>query len=88
MNNENFTVGQIRPVECYKEGWELIKSDYWLMFAIALVGAIDRRNQYVYSARRDGVRHFYLLSCKKLIRERFPLTISGKVSAILCRVLS
>lgn len=40
MNNENFTVGQIRPVECYKEGWELIKSDYWLMFAIALVGAL------------------------------------------------
>lgn len=40
MNNENFTVGQIRPVECYKEGWELIKSDYWLMFAVAIVGAL------------------------------------------------
>lgn len=40
MNNENFTVGQIRPVECYKEGWEIIKSDYWLMFAIGLVGAL------------------------------------------------
>lgn len=40
MNSENFTVGQIRPVECYKEGWELIKSDYWLMFAIALVGVL------------------------------------------------
>lgn len=38
MNNENFTVGQIRPIECFKEGWELIKSDYWMMFAIALVG--------------------------------------------------
>lgn len=40
MNNENFTVGQIRPIECYKEGWELIKNDYWLMFAIALVGGL------------------------------------------------
>lgn len=40
MNGENFTIGQIRPVDCYKEGWELIKSDYWLMFAIALVGAL------------------------------------------------
>lgn len=40
MNNENFTVGQITPVECYKQGWELIKSDYWLLFAIGLVGAL------------------------------------------------
>ncbi|MEO6590572.1 MAG: hypothetical protein ABIP06_14850 [Pyrinomonadaceae bacterium] len=40
MKNVNFTVGQIRPIECYKEGWELIKSDYWLLFAITLVGAL------------------------------------------------
>lgn len=40
MNNENFTVGQIRPIESFKEGWELIKSDYWIMFAIALVGGL------------------------------------------------
>jgi hypothetical protein len=32
--------GVIRPVECMKEGWELIKSDYWILFAITLVGAI------------------------------------------------
>ena len=40
MNNENFTVGQIRPIESFKEGWELIKNDYWMMFAIALVGGL------------------------------------------------
>ena len=40
MNNENFTVGQIRPIESFKEGWELIKSDYWMMFVIALVGGL------------------------------------------------
>lgn len=40
MNNENFTVGQISPIDCYKEGWALIKSDYWLMFAIAIVGGL------------------------------------------------
>jgi hypothetical protein len=30
--------GVIRPVECMKEGWELIKQDYWIFFAITLVG--------------------------------------------------
>ena len=35
-----FTIGQIRPIECAKEGWELIKGDYWLLFAISLVGAL------------------------------------------------
>lgn len=32
--------GAIRPVECMKEGWELIKADYWLFFAITLVGLL------------------------------------------------
>lgn len=30
--------GVIRPVECMKEGWELIKNDFWILFAITLVG--------------------------------------------------
>ncbi len=34
-----FKTGVIRPVECYKEGWELIKDQYWLLFGITLVGA-------------------------------------------------
>ena len=36
----NFQVKVIRPVECFKEGWELIKADYFLLFAITLLGAM------------------------------------------------
>lgn len=36
----DFRTGVIRPVECVKEGFELIKSDYWLLFAITLVGGL------------------------------------------------
>lgn len=32
--------GVIRPVECMKEGWELIKQDYWLLFGITIVGLL------------------------------------------------
>ncbi len=32
--------GVISPVECMKEGWELIKQDYWIFFAISLVGML------------------------------------------------
>jgi hypothetical protein len=38
--NIEFKTGVIRPVECMKEGWELIKDQYWLFFAITLVGLI------------------------------------------------
>lgn len=40
MNNTEFRTGVIRPVECVKEGFELIKRDYWLLFAIGLVGGM------------------------------------------------
>jgi hypothetical protein len=40
MNNEEFQIGVISPVECYKEGWELIKGQYWILFAISIVGMI------------------------------------------------
>jgi hypothetical protein len=30
----------IKPAACLKEGFELIKSDYWLLFAIWLVGGV------------------------------------------------
>jgi hypothetical protein len=30
--------GVISPIECMQQGWELIKQDYWLLFAITLVG--------------------------------------------------
>ena len=35
-----FRTGVIRPIECYKEGWELIKDQYWLLLAVSFVGAI------------------------------------------------
>ena len=35
-----FNSGVIKPVECLKEAWHLIKSDYWLLFAISLIGAM------------------------------------------------
>lgn len=35
-----FRRGVIRPIECVKEGFALIKNDYWLLFAIWLVGAL------------------------------------------------
>ncbi len=40
MEQPEFTVGQIRAVECFKEGWEMIKPHYWMMFAITLVGML------------------------------------------------
>jgi hypothetical protein len=35
-----FRTGVIRPVECLKEGWTLIKDQYWLLFGITIVGAL------------------------------------------------
>lgn len=35
-----FKTGVIRPVECFKEGWETIKDQYWLLFGITAVGAL------------------------------------------------
>jgi hypothetical protein len=40
MTNTQFRTGVISPVECVKEGFERIKKDYWLLFAISLVGAL------------------------------------------------
>ncbi len=36
--NTDFRVVKIHPIECFKQGFELIKSDYWLLFAISLLG--------------------------------------------------
>ena len=35
-----FTTGQIHPIECVKEGFARIKDEYWMLFAISLVGAL------------------------------------------------
>ena len=36
----DFRVGVIKPMECIKEGWALIKDQYWLFFGISLVGIL------------------------------------------------
>ena len=33
-----FRRGVVSPMECIKEGWALIKDEYWLFFGISLVG--------------------------------------------------
>jgi hypothetical protein len=35
-----FRTGVIKPVECIKEGWALIKDQYWLFVGISLVGIL------------------------------------------------
>jgi len=39
-NPTEFNRGVISPTECIKEGWALIKDEYWLFFGIALVGLL------------------------------------------------
>lgn len=40
MQQHEFTTGQIRPIECVKEAFAMIKPDYWLLFAISFLGAM------------------------------------------------
>lgn len=40
MTKETFNVGVVKPVECMKEGWELIKDDFWRIFAITSFGML------------------------------------------------
>ena len=37
-DNTQFRTGVIKPVECVKEGWALIKDQYWLFLGIVFVG--------------------------------------------------
>jgi hypothetical protein len=37
-DNVEFRTGVIKPVECVKEGWALIKDQYWLFLGIVFVG--------------------------------------------------
>ncbi len=37
-DNIQFRSGVIKPMECVKEGWALIKDQYWLFLGIVLVG--------------------------------------------------
>lgn len=40
MNNTEIRTGVIKPVEVYKEAWELIKDQYWLILGITIVGLL------------------------------------------------
>jgi hypothetical protein len=40
MRQVEIPSGVISPISCLREGWELIKSDFWLLFAIWLVGGL------------------------------------------------
>lgn len=40
MQNHQFNTGVISGVEVYKEAWELIKGQYWLMLGITIVGIL------------------------------------------------
>lgn len=40
MAYTEFRTGVLKPVEIYKEAWELIKGQYWMVFAVVLVGMI------------------------------------------------
>lgn len=40
MENIQFNKGVVKPMECFREGWELIKDQYWLFFGITAVGFI------------------------------------------------
>jgi len=62
MQNTEFLTGRIRAVECFKEGWELIKDEYWILFAISLVGAlIGGITMYIlFGAMVCGIFYAYL----------------------------
>lgn len=40
MSPNEFNTGVIKPIECMKEGYALIKDQYWLFFGITLVGML------------------------------------------------
>ncbi len=39
-SNAEFTRGQVRAVDCFKEGWGHIKEQYWLLLGITVVGIL------------------------------------------------
>lgn len=40
MHEFQFNAGAIKPIECVQEAWELVKTDYWMLFAISLLGGL------------------------------------------------
>lgn len=40
MEGVEILTGKIRPIGCFKEAWEIIRDQYWLVFAITIVGML------------------------------------------------
>lgn len=40
MQTLEFNTGAIKPIECVREAWELIKDEYWILFGVSIVGAL------------------------------------------------
>ena len=40
MNSPEYTTGQLRAIEVYKEAWAMLKPDFWTIFAVVLIGMI------------------------------------------------
>jgi hypothetical protein len=62
MNGTEFNTGVISPIECVKEGWEVIKPDFWLLLGITFVaGLIGGFSMYILlGAMICGMTYAYL----------------------------
>ena len=62
MNGTEFNTGVISPIECIKEGWEVIKPDFWLLLGITFVaGLIGGFSMYILlGAMICGMTYAYL----------------------------
>lgn len=40
MGDSEFNRGAVRPIDCLREGWRLIKERYWLFLGISVVGVL------------------------------------------------
>lgn len=40
MQPPGFNAGAIKPIECVREAWDLIKDEYWILFGVSIVGAL------------------------------------------------
>jgi len=40
MQQLEFNTGVIKPIECVREAWDRIRDEYWLLWAISIVGAL------------------------------------------------
>jgi uncharacterized membrane protein len=62
MQQTEFRTGVIRPMECFREAWDAIKPNYWLVFVVTMVGAlIGGLSAYVlFGAMACGIYSCYL----------------------------